>query len=105
MSKVDPSSQIQQNSLNGMTQEKMAKFIYGGYQVSKVGKVILCHMCNQQEKSEQMAREKAEEEDRAAVYSEFVKTFEQSTTEGPTASMFVRGGVLNEKVDKVVMMS
>lgn len=52
-----------------------------------------------------MAREKAEEEDRAAVYSEFVKTFEQSTTEGPTASMFVRGGVLNEKVDKVVMMS
>ena len=51
-----------------------------------------------------MAREKAEEEDRAAVYSEFVKTFEQSTTEMPTTSMFVRGGILNEKVGEIVMM-
>ena len=46
MNSVDLSSQLQQNSLNGMTQEKMAKFIYGGYQVSKVGKVISCYMCN-----------------------------------------------------------
>ena len=52
-----------------------------------------------------MARERAEEEDRAAVYSEFIKTFEQSTAEVPMASMFVRGGVLNEKVDENVMMS
>ena len=34
----------------------------------------------------------------------FVKTFEQSTTEMPTTSMFVRGGILNEKVGEIVMM-
>lgn len=32
-------SQIQQNSLLTMTEEKMTKFIYGGYQKSKVEKV------------------------------------------------------------------
>ena len=32
-------SRIQENSLASMTQEKIAKFIYGGYQKSRVEKV------------------------------------------------------------------
>ena len=50
------------------------------------------------EKNEKHAKEKAEEEERAAVYSEYVKTFEQAPAIDSNAPIFVRGGVLNEKV-------
>ena len=39
-------SRIQENSLASMTQEKMARFVYGGYQKSRVEKVSLLWMCD-----------------------------------------------------------
>lgn len=53
---------------------------------------------DRQEKEERIAKQKAEEEERAAVYSEFVKSFEENQSTPSDAPIFVRGGMLNEKV-------
>ena len=55
---------------------------------------------DRQEKEERIAKQKAEEEERAAVYSEFVKSFEENQSTPSDAPIFVRGGMLNEKVGK-----
>lgn len=55
----------------------------------------------EQEKEERIAKQKAEEEERAAVYSEFVKSFEENRTIPADAPVFVRGGMLNEKVELI----
>lgn len=55
-------------------------------------------VCNKKEKQEKLAKQKKEEEETAVAYSEYVKTFEQSTSSTTGAPLFVRGGTINNKV-------
>lgn len=81
-----------------MTEEKMTKFIYGGYRETRHEKVRIWIACYSKEKQEKLAKQKKEEQETAAAYSEYVKTFEQSVSSTTGAPLFVRGGTINNKV-------
>ena len=50
------------------------------------------------EKQEKREKQRKEEEETAAVYNDFVRSFEQSTSSKSSAPLFVRGGTINDKV-------
>ena len=86
-----------------MTEEKISKFIYGGYGDKRYEKVLFCMNSHKKEKQEKREKQKKEEEETAAVYNDFVKSFEQPSNPATSAPLFVRGGTINDKVSFIMI--
>ena len=89
---------LAKNSLLSMTEEKMTRFIYGGYQDNRHERVRKEQQYYLQEKKEKLEKKRKEEEETAVAYSEYEKTFDHPAMSNVGAPMFVRGGTINNKV-------